>query len=131
MIVIQLTGNLGRDAEVKQLPSGKDVTSLSVGSTPRIKRNGEWQDGETMWFTVTVWQALPEIVYSKGQTVIVVGDLIQRSYEKDGVTKSRLEITNATVGIVNKTKTGGNQFEFAPKAQAEAVWSAPLDDMPF
>lgn len=131
MISIQITGNLGRDAEVKQTPTGKDVTTLSVGSTPRIKRNGEWQDGETIWFTVTVWSALPQIVYSKGATVLVYGDLIQRSYEKDGVTKSRLEITSATVGILHKSTNGVPQVKMLEQTPAEAVWAAPLDDMPF
>jgi single-strand DNA-binding protein len=133
MISIQITGNLGRDAEVKQTPTGKDVTTLSVGSTPRIKRNGEWTDGETLWFTVTVWSALPQIVYSKGATVLVYGDLTQRSYEKDGVTKTRLEIQSATVGILHKStnqKDPALKFEQA-SSPAEAVWSAPLDDMPF
>ena len=132
MITIQVTGNLGRDAEVRQTPNGKDVTTLSLGSTPRLKKNGEWVDGETIWFTVTVWSALPEIVYSKGATVIAIGDLIQRSYEKDGVTKTRLEIISAQVGIAHKNKSGEiTQVKFTETPKTEAMWAAPLDDMPF
>lgn len=131
MITVQVTGNLGRDAEVRQTPTGKDVTNLSVGSTPRVKKNGEWMDAETIWFTVTVWQALPAELYAKGATVLVVGDLIQRSYEKDGQTKTRLEVASATVGIVNKNKAGRTEVRFEENTKAEAIWSAPLDDMPF
>lgn len=102
MIQVIFTGNLGKDAEVKTLPSGKTITNLNVGTTPRIKRNGEWQDGETIWFQVTVWYALPEIVFCKGKTVQVIGSLTKESYEKDGVKRESFKVDATSVASVLK-----------------------------
>lgn len=118
MIQVMFTGNLGKDAETKTLPSGKQVTNLNVGSTPRIKRNNEWTDGETIWFQVTVWQALPPVIYSKGKTVQVFGSLEKESYEKDGQKRETLKVTASSVGIITKIES----------ASAEPRWSAATED---
>lgn len=132
MLTVTLSGNLGRDADVRQTPNGKDVTNLSVGVTPRVKKNGDWVDAETMWFNVTVWQALPPALYSKGQTVVVSGDLTQRTYEKDGVSRTNLEISNAVIGVMTKVNKGHNEVINFADARGAATWSeAPQDDMPF
>lgn len=128
MIEITLTGNLGRDAEPRMTKSGKHVTNLSVGSTPRKKVDGDWVDGETLWFTVTVWDNLSPLLFAKGTTVLVNGDLSKNVYEKDGEQKERLEIVAQNIGIIHR----------APK-EAESVWpdsssSANVinnDDLPF
>jgi single-strand DNA-binding protein len=48
-----------------------------------VKGEGGWQDGDTLFMTVTAWRALAENVAesaSKGTRVIVTGRLKQRSY---------------------------------------------------
>ena len=104
-IQITFEGNLGKQAEIKTTKNGKSFTSLTVGSTPRKKINGEWTDGETVWFNVTYWGELPEIVYSTGARVVVSGHFETKSYEKDGQ-KGKLLIVNAdSIGIVHKQKS--------------------------
>jgi len=54
--VITVKGNLGRDVEAKFSKAGKPYSVLSVGSTPSKKNEqGEWENGETMWFNVVVF----------------------------------------------------------------------------
>jgi single-strand DNA-binding protein len=53
--IISVTGNLGGDAELRQTPQGIFVTSFSIANTPRVKKNNEWTDGETIWFRCYVW----------------------------------------------------------------------------
>jgi single-strand DNA-binding protein len=101
-IQIQLTGHLGRAAEVKTTANGKTFTNLVVASTPRKKINGEWADGETVWFNVTYWGSLPEVVYDKGVRVVVIGTLETKTYEKDGQERKSLIITAETVGTAYK-----------------------------
>ena len=46
--------------------------------TPRLRRGGDWVDGETTWYTVTAWRALADHVRDsvlKGDAVIVHGRL--------------------------------------------------------
>ena len=51
-----LSGNLTRDIELRQLPSGADVARLRIATTTR-RRNGEdWVD-KTNYFTVEVFGA--------------------------------------------------------------------------
>ena len=97
-ITITVTGNLSRDAEVKQTRNGKTLTTFSIGHTPREKRDGEWTNGETMWFKVTYWGELPGVFLSTGSKVMVTGSFKQESYDKDGTTRWSNIITAESVG---------------------------------
>jgi single-strand DNA-binding protein len=111
-IQITVTGNLGRDAEVKTTKSGKTFTNLSVGYTPREKRGDEWVDGEPMWFRVTFWGELSPLIFSTGVPVMVQGKFKQTSYDKDGVSKTSLELTADTVALVQRAlKPIGSDFK--------------------
>ncbi|MEE8725517.1 MAG: single-stranded DNA-binding protein [Bifidobacterium crudilactis] len=47
-------GNLGRDPEFQQV-NGKQISRISTGVTPRVKKQGQWQDAPALWYRVTVW----------------------------------------------------------------------------
>ena len=68
-----LSGNLTRDVELKQLPSGAEVARLRVASTAR-RRNGEdWVD-KTNYFTIEVFGAQARACcqyLGKGSRVVV------------------------------------------------------------
>ena len=127
-INITITGNLGREAEVKETKNGKTYTVFSVGHTPREKRGDEWVDGETMWFRVTFWGELAPVLFPTGAQVMVQGKFKQESYEKDGVTKQTLSVTADTVALVQRPlKPIG-----APTAQPTDRGYFPAnDDTPF
>jgi len=131
-IPITVTGNLGRPAEVRFTKSGKAVTTLVVAATPRTKKDNEWQDAETIWFKVTVWDNLPETLFTKGARILASGHLFQESYEKDGVTKTSLVINDATVAIVYKsspipqTETYGNTWAEQPTPESLEDADAPF-----
>ena len=38
------------------------VATIRVGVTPRIKRDGDWVDGDTVWYAVTAWRSLADHV---------------------------------------------------------------------
>jgi single-strand DNA-binding protein len=68
-----LSGNLTRDVELRQLPSGADVARLRVATTTR-RRNGEESIDKTMYFTIEVFggQARACAQYlSKGSRVFI------------------------------------------------------------
>jgi single-strand DNA-binding protein len=129
-IPITVTGNLGRDAEVKETKSGKTYTVLSVGHTPREKRNDEWVDGETMWFRVTFWGELLPVLFPVGVSVMVQGKFKQESYEKDGVLKTSLAITADTVALVQRPlkPIGAPAF---PSVPSDRGYFPAADDTPF
>jgi single-strand DNA-binding protein len=127
MNTITIEGFLGKPAEARITASGKHVTNLTVAHTPREKRDGEWVNGETIWFIVPVWDNLPAIMFDKGTRVTVTGQLTQRSYEHEGVTRVNLEIKNATVGIVHRF----NKTEPTPPQTTEWSQLPVEDEMPF
>lgn len=122
MAQIQVTGNVGKDPELKFF-NGKNgdfaVTKFPLAETERIKKGDEWVDGDTVWYSVNVTGRLAETLVdsiSKGQKVFVDGDLKQFSYEKDGETKSGLEIRAKIVAIIpTATKT-------TKKTETEEAW---------
>jgi single-strand DNA-binding protein len=117
---ITVTGNVGSEPELKFLESGRAVASFSVANTPRVKdSSGNWGDGETIWFRVTLWGRLAEAAVEdvqKGKRVIVDGRLTQRSYTtKEGEQRTSLEITADEVGVIPKlAKVAGGQAEDSP-----------------
>ena len=68
-----LSGNLTRDVELKQLPSGAEVARLRVASTARRRNGEEWVD-KTNYFTIEVFGAQARACseyLGKGSRVVV------------------------------------------------------------
>jgi single-strand DNA-binding protein len=68
-----LSGNLTRDVELRQLPSGADVARLRIATTTRRRNGEEWVD-KTNYFTVEVFGAQARACaqyLSKGSRVLV------------------------------------------------------------
>jgi single-strand DNA-binding protein len=131
---ITVIGNLGGDAEIKTLPSGKVITNLNVAFTPSRKQGDSYVDGETMWFRVTAWEELATLVYSKGQRVVVTGALTQSTYTaKDGTVKTGLEISADSVGIISKVASAAKADDWPTSEPIKNVESAAdmLSEMPF
>jgi single-strand DNA-binding protein len=64
------------------------VASVRVGSTPRRlnRETGEWEDGETSYYTIKCWRRLAENVHGslrKGDMIIVRGKVYTRTWLDD------------------------------------------------
>jgi single-strand DNA-binding protein len=90
-----LMGNLTRDPEVRQIPSGQSVCSFSLALNRSYKgSDGEWQE-VTDYVDVVAWGPLGERVaqyVTKGRPVLVSGRLQSRSWEQDGQKRSKVEV---------------------------------------
>lgn len=80
-----LIGNLGSDPEVRYMPSGGAVSTLSIATseTWRDKTTGE-QKEKTEWHRVTVFGKLAEIArdfLKKGSQVYVEGELRTKKWQ--------------------------------------------------
>lgn len=119
-------GNLTRDPELKALPSGMNVCSMSI-ATNRVynDRDGKRQEA-TDYHNIVVFgkQAENSAKYlSKGNGVYVEGRLQTRSWEKDGQKQYRTEIVADRVQFGPKNGSGGGSG-----APAAAGASAPAAD---
>jgi len=152
---IFIIGNLGRDPEMRYLPSGKPVTEFSVAVSHRSRdaQTGEWADDGTDWYRVTVWGDRAERAaeqFHKGNRVFVEGRFRSREFEaRDGAKRTALEITADNVLALERAPrddAGGGSFN-APTGGfggGDAGGDAPvrptrssapppddLDDLPF
>ena len=126
---ITVKGNLGRDVEARVSKSGKMYSVLSVGSTPSKKNAaGEWENGETMWFNVTVFEELNPFEFKKGAPIEVEGTFTSRSYtKKDGTTGTSLDVVANHFQLV---QTQGKKAEI-PNSIIPNNWQPIEEDLPF
>jgi len=105
-----LVGNVGRDPEVRALPSGTNMAKFSLATTePRFKdQNGE---PHTEWHNIVVWGRQAEICQqyvSKGRQLYIEGRIRTRSYEKDGQKKWFTEVHVDNFELLGGRQGGGD-----------------------
>lgn len=93
MIIVEIAGRLGKDAESRFTPSGQKVTTLTVATN--VRKSGK---EETVWWRVTIWgdrfdKLMPYL--KKGSAVIVVGEMGKPDIwtDKEGRPQVSLELT--------------------------------------
>ena len=78
------------------------VATVRVAVTPRLKRDGEWVDGETAWYSVTAWRTLADHLRDsvrKGDPVIVHGRLRTETWTpEEGPSSTTLHVDASLVG---------------------------------
>ena len=106
-----LLGNLTRDPELRQTPSGQSVVSFSLALNRAYKsQSGEWQEA-TDYIDIVAWGPLAERVaqyLNKGRRALVQGRLQSRTWEKDGQKHSKVEVLANDVTFVDSRGEGGN-----------------------
>src|SRR5512134_2506044 len=124
-----LAGNLVRDPEIRYLPSGLSVTSFGIAVNSRYKQNNELKE-DVSFFDIVVFGKMGENCaeyLSKGRPVLVEGRLKQRSWESDGVKRSKIEIVADNVQFLGGPR--GASAEGSPGAGPAP--ETPDDDIPF
>ena len=98
---VTLHGWVGSDVTYRN-PHDISVVNFRVASTPRLKKEGKWIDGDTTWYSVTAWRHLAENIrdsVKKGDAVVVHGRLRTDVWEReDGQSTSSLRIEASLVG---------------------------------
>jgi single-strand DNA-binding protein len=129
---IIIVGNLGRDPEMRYLPSGQGVTSFSVASSRSYTNNQGEKVDETIWFRVSVFGKMAETCnqyLKKGSKVLVEGRLQADKNgspriwtRQDGTPGVSFEVTAATVRFLSSRGdsmgSGGEEGDFGGPADA-------------
>lgn len=144
---VMLMGNLTRDPELRNTPSGQSVCSFSLALNRAYKdQSGEWKEA-TDYVDVVAWGPLGERVaqyMSKGRRCLVQGRLQSRSWEQDGQKRSKVEVLASDVTFLDSRGggdegNGGGASNAAPASKkkddvvVEDITDEPinLDDIPF
>lgn len=124
-----LIGNLGKDPEVRYMPSGGAVANVTIATSEswKDKTTGEQQE-RTEWHNVVFYNRLAEIVgeyLKKGSQVYVEGSLRTRKWQDKNTGTDRY----TTEVIANEMQMlgskGGGSTPYAEKA-AGGKGSAPM-----
>lgn len=122
---VTISGNLGRDPELRATALGTQVCSLAVCVNTRQKVNGEWSD-KANWVDVVFFGNRAERIakyLAKGSHVTVAGRLSQNVWEKDGQNRSKLEVIGEDIDF-----QGGKRAEQSAQEPSADVYD---DDIPF
>ena len=121
MTKVFLIGNLTRDPELGETPSGVTVCRFAVA----VNR-GYGDNRATDFYNVTAWRRLGEQVAQytkKGNKIAVYGDLQIRQYDaNDGTRRTSVDVIAQDVEFLTpKQQDGGDGFYDAPAAQPGAA----------
>ena len=98
---VTVTGHLGTDPERFRTHTGVEYARFRMAHTPRLRRDGEWVDGETIWLTVRCYGKLARNVGSlrSGDPVLVTGQWrFEEWADRNGVARSTQVIMADAVG---------------------------------
>jgi single-strand DNA-binding protein len=107
-----LMGNCGRDPEVRYLPSGSAVATVTLATSTRRKdkATGEMVE-ETQWHRLNFFDRLAEICgeyVKKGTQIYVEGRLRYGKYtDKDGVERQTTDITVNEMQLLGSRQGAG------------------------
>jgi single-strand DNA-binding protein len=124
---VTVVGTLTADPELHFTQTGTAVANFSIACNTRKREGDRWVDGDTTFLRASIWREYAENVaesLSKGDKVIAHGQLKQRSYEKDGQTRTTFELdadeigpslrfATAKVNRVQRSGGGGGQASAA------------------
>jgi single-strand DNA-binding protein len=124
-----LIGNLGRDPEMRYLPSGDAVANFSIATTEKWKdKSGEMQE-QTEWHRIAFFGRLAEVCgeyLRKGSSVYVEGRLQTRKWtDKDGNERYTTEIRGDRMQMLGGRGGGSGEMREPPAEAASGENGAP------
>lgn len=133
---IEIIGNLGKDPELRYLPSGSAVCGFSVAVNKEYTATSGERVKQTIWFRISAFGKLAEICnqyMKKGSRVLVIGEISPdkatgnpRIWTKqDGTSGASFEVNASTVRFLSAR---------GDDAGGEVVHDMsvpPEDDIPF
>jgi len=126
-----IIGNLGRDPEMRYMPSGDAIANLRIATTDKYKdRGGEMQE-VTEWHSVAFFGKTAEVCgqyLKKGSQVYVEGSLRTRKWQdKDGNDRYTTEIRGDRMQMLGgRGGGGGGMTDYdAPPSESSMPSSSP------
>src|SRR3954469_16536194 len=114
---VMLIGNLGKDPEVRAIPSGAKVANFSIATTDSYTDKNTGQKVEkTEWHNIVMWRGLAEVAEKylrKGSQVYIEGRLQTRSWDdQTGQKRYTTEIVADNMVMLGKpsgARDGGSE----------------------
>lgn len=139
---VSIMGHLGNDPEIRFMPNGTPVATISVATSETWKdRNSGERKEKTTWHRVVFYEGLAEVVkqyLKRGSFVDIEGRLRNSSWEDaQGVTRYATDIVGKEMLMLDKKPVGaaGQPAQApapsAPPARPASGFNDMDDDIPF
>jgi single-strand DNA-binding protein len=130
-----LIGNLGKDPELRYLPSGGPVTKFSLATGSKWKdKDGQWQD-RTDWHNIVAFGRTAEVCneyLKKGSQVYIEGRVQTRSYDdRDGNKRWITEIIAQSMQMLGRKGEAGEETPEEAEQPVADETKTDDDDLPF
>ena len=134
-----LVGRLGKDPEVKSMPSGTTVAKFTMATDEKFTdKSGEKQE-RTEWHNIVAWARLAEICgqyLRKGSLVYIEGSIRTDSWEdkESGQKRYRTEIVAREMKMLERKRDGEEGGGYGARRPAAATAGGPPeeeDEVPF
>jgi single-strand DNA-binding protein len=132
---LPIIGHLGKDPDMRFVPSGKPVTSFNVAVNHQYTGSDGEVVKETYWFRCSAWGKTAEVCnqyLKKGAKVYIEGLLTgdpatggpQIWTAQDGTPRASFELTVKTIKFLDSRPT-------STTGEAHEGLEQPVDDLPF
>ena len=107
---ITITGNIGKDAELRTMQDGTSICNFSVADS-------QGKDKQSIWWNCAIWGKRAESLAQylcKGQQVTVIGGLTEREFiDKEGGKRKSMDVRVQDIALQ------GGKRDAAPSPQAQ------------
>ena len=135
-----IVGNLGRDPELRRMPSGDAMVNLSIATTDTWKDKGGERQEKTEWHRVVMFGRVAEVAeqyLKKGSQAYFEGRLQTRKWtDKEGqdkytteVVADRMQMLGSRSGGGGGDYSGGQQSSNKASESGVGEFSGGLDDL--
>jgi len=135
-----IVGNLGRDPELRRMPSGDAMVNLSIATTDTWKDKGGERQEKTEWHRVVMFGRVAEVAeqyLKKGSQAYFEGRLQTRKWtDKEGqdkytteVVADRMQMLGSRSGGGGGDYSGGQQSSNKASESGASEFSGGLDDL--
>ena len=97
--IVVLVGRLTKNAELSYANNGAAICKLSLAINLRKKVGGEWTE-DAHFFDIAYFSDKIAPYLTKGKQIAVTGELRQHKWEKDGVTRSKVEVVAENIQLL-------------------------------
>ena len=119
-----LVGNLGRDPEIRYMPSGDAMANLNLATTDTWKDKGGEKQEKTEWHRVVMFGKTADIAgeyLKKGSQVYIEGRLQTRKWtDKEGQERYTTEIVADRMQMLGSRSGGSERMASSPPAEEGA-----------
>lgn len=116
-----LIGNVGQDPDVRYLDRDVAIANFTLATTERgyTMQNGTQVPDRTEWHNIVLWRNMAEWAEKslhKGMKIYVEGHLQTRTWEKEGIRRSKTEIVAENIQVLYRPQQNRQSYQ-QPVAQ--------------